>query len=122
MNKELIAVLVWGGVGVAAAFLGALAYSFGHIDSVTFQRVVFGANGLLMAWYGNRMPKVMVPRTRPATRVAGWSLVFVGLAQAMLWMFAPVPVAIIGGTCAVAMGVAMTLAYCFSFRENNALS
>ncbi len=114
--KELTAGFVWGIGGAAAALGASLAHKLGYIDGDTVTRVTFGVNGLLIAWYGNRMPKAMVPRTRPATRVAGWSLVLSGLVHAGLWAFAPIRVAALGGSGAVVAGVVVTLGYCLSLR------
>lgn len=118
MNKELIAGLAWGG-GIIALALGAtLARELGYIDGDTVTRVVIGINGLMIAWYGNRMPKAFVPSAgaRQVTRVGGWSMVLSGLVYAGLWAFAPIPVAIIGGCGAVVAGIAVTLGYCLSLR------
>jgi hypothetical protein len=73
----------------------------------------------MIAWYGNRMPKTVVPsaQARQARRVAAWSLVLSGLIYAGLWAFAPIPVAISGGTGAIVAGGAVTLAYCLSLRS-----
>ncbi len=71
----------------------------GYIDRDTVIRVVTGMMGLWMAWYGNRMPKTMVPvpaSAGQARRVASWSLVLSGLVYAGLWAFAPIPVAVWG--------------------------
>ncbi len=98
MNKELIASLAWGG-GIIALALGAtFARQLGYIDGDTVTRVVIGANGLMVAWYGNRMPKAVVPSAcaRQAKRVGGWSMVLSGLVYAGLWAFAPIQVAMIG--------------------------
>ena len=75
-------------------------------------------NGLMIAWYGNRMPKTVVPSAcaRQARRVAAWAMVLSGLVYAGLWAFAPIPVAIWGGSGAVLAGVAVTLGYCLSLR------
>ncbi|MDB5705577.1 MAG: Ammonium transporter [Sphingomonas bacterium] len=116
MMKELTAALIWGGGGVAAALGATIAYKLGYIDIDTVTRVIAGVNGLLIAWYGNRMPKAMVPRTRQATRVAGWSMVLGGLVYAGLWAFAPIPVAIIGGCVTIVAEIAVTLGYCLSQR------
>ena len=99
MNKELIGGLAWGG-GIIALALGAtFARQLGYIDGDTVTRVVIGMNGLMIAWYGNRMPKAVVPSAyaRQATRVGGWSMVLSGLVYAGLWAFAPIPVAIAAG-------------------------
>ena len=118
MNKELIASLAWGG-GILALALGAsFARQRGYVDSDTVTRVVIGMNGLMIAWFGNRMPKAFVPSAgaRQAMRVGGWSMVLSGLVYAGLWAFAPIPVAIIGGCGAVVTGIAVTLGYCLSLR------
>ena len=56
-------------------------------------------------------------KARQARRVAAWSLVLSGLIYGGLWAFAPIPVAISGGTGAIVAGVAVTLAYCLSLRS-----
>ena len=101
---------------------GALLVSarkLGYIDSDTVTRVVFATNGLMIAWYGNRIPKSIVPsaQAREAQRVAGWSMVLSGLTYAGLWAFAPIVVAEIAGIGAVFAGVAATLGYCLSRRS-----
>ena len=119
MNKELIGAIGWG-VGIIVVALGAtLARELGYVDGDTVTRVVIGMNGLWMVWYGNRMPKAMVPSAsaRHATRVASWAMVLSGLVYAGLWAFAPIPVAIAGGCGAVLAGISVTLGYCLSLRS-----
>jgi hypothetical protein len=118
LKKELIAALVWGG-GLCAVTLGAVfARKLGYVDSDTVLRLVIGANGLMIAWYGNRIPKTVAPsaQARRAQRVAGWSMVLSGLAYAGLWAFAPIPTAEAAGTAAVVAGVAVTFGYCLTLR------
>jgi hypothetical protein len=66
MNKEIKAALAWGGSVLVVALC---------IDGDTVDRVVFGTNGLMIAWYGNRIPKSIAPsaQARRAQRVAGWT-------------------------------------------------
>ncbi len=119
MKKELIGALVWAGVIGALALGSTFAHKLGYIDRDTVIRLCTGVTGLWMAWYGNRMPKTLVPvpaGAGQARRVASWSLVLSGLVYAGLWAFAPIPVAITGGCGAVLAGVAVTLAYCLSLR------
>jgi hypothetical protein len=118
MNKDVIAWLAWGG-GILAVALGATyARQLGYLDGDTVTRVVIGMNGLMIAWFGNRMPKAFVPSAgaRQAMRVGGWSMVLSGLVYAGLWAFAPIPVAVVGGCGAVVAGIAVTLGYCLSLR------
>ena len=119
MNKDLIGSFAWG-FGIVVLALGAtLARKLGYIDGDTVTRLVIGANGLMIAWFGNRMPKTFVPDAwaRQARRVAAWSLVLSGLVYAGLWAFAPIPVAVAGGSGAVLAGIAVTLGYCLSLRS-----
>ena len=60
--------LAWAG-GIIALALGAtFARKLGYIDGDTVTRVVIGLTGLLMAWYGNRIPKAVVPNARSTAR------------------------------------------------------
>ena len=118
MNKDLIGSLTWG-VGILVLALGAtLARKLGYMDGDTVTRLVIGANGLMIAWFGNRLPKAFVPSAcaRQARRVAGWSLFLSGLVYAGLFAFAPMPVAVAGGAGAVLAGIAMTVGYCLALR------
>jgi hypothetical protein len=118
MNKELIGSLAWG-IGILVLALGAtFARKLGYVDGDTVTRLVIGANGLMIAWFGNRMPKAFVPFVwaRQVRRVGGWSLVLSGLVYAGLWAFAPIPVAIAGGCAAILAGIGVTLGYCLSLR------
>ncbi len=75
--------MAWGG-GIIAVALGAtLARQLDYIDADTVTRVI-ALNGLMVAWYGNRMPKSFVPdaQARRIARVGGWSMVLSGLAYA----------------------------------------
>ncbi len=117
--KELALGLAWGG-GIVALALGAtLARKLGYVDGDTVTRLVIGMNGLMIAWYGNRMPKALAPsvRARQIARVAGWSFVLSGLAYAGFWAFAPIQVAVIGGCAVVGAGMLVTLGYCLSIRS-----
>lgn len=120
MKKELIGSLVWGAGMIAVAFGASFARKLGYIDQDTARRVVTCVIGLWMAWYGNRMPKALVPSAcaRQARRVGGWTMVLSGLVYAGLWAFAPIPVATTAGTGAVLAGMAVTLGYCLSLRSN----
>ena len=116
MNKELITGLVWGGSIVALAIGATLARKLGYVEADTVTRVVFGTIGLMVAGFGNRIPKAFVAsaQARRAKRVAGWSMVLSGVMYAGMWIFAPIPVASWGGFCAVLAGIAVTMGYCLS--------
>jgi hypothetical protein len=118
MNKQMVTDLAWG-VGIAVvALVASWARKLGYVDGDTVMRVVIGLSGLMIASFGNRMPKTFVPssQARQARRVAAWSLVLSGLVYAGLWAFAPIPIAIAGGCGAVLLGIAVTIGYCVSLR------
>lgn len=119
MSKDLIQDIA-SGVGIVVLALGAsFARQQGYIDNDTTIRIVLGAIGLQIAWFGNRMPKRIAPSAKAAQvqRVGGWSLALSGLVYAGLWAFAPIPVALIGGCGAVIVGIAVTFGYCLSVRD-----
>ena len=119
MNRDLVGSFAWG-FGIVALALGATyARRMGYIESDTVTRLVIGANGLMIAWFGNRMPKAFVPSAwaRSVRRVGGWSLALSGLVYAGLWAFAPINVAVAVGCGAVATGIAVTLGYSLMLRQ-----
>ncbi len=111
--------LAWGGGIVALGLAGTLARQMDLVEQDTLVRLVMGAIGLMVADFGNRAPKALAPSAAAAklTRVAGWAFALSGLVYAALWAFAPVQVAITAGTGAVALGVAVTLAYSLRLRR-----
>jgi len=114
MKTSLIKDFSWG-IGIVVLALAATgARKLGYIDEDTVTRLVLGATGLMVAWFGNRIPKTIAPgpRARQAQRVAGWSMALSGLVYAGLWAFAPMQVALIAGSGAVLLGIAVSFAYC----------
>jgi len=118
MNKEIAGSLAWAGGLIALALAASFARQQGYIDGDMVNRIVMGATGLMIAWFGNRMPKAIAPSAsaRQVARVGGWSLALSGLVYAGLWAFAPFEVALIGGCGAIIAGMAVTLGYCLSLR------
>ena len=118
MNKELVSDLAWGVGIVVLALASTYARKLGYIEAETVTRIVMCAIGLMVAWFGNRMPKRFVPHTlaRQANRVGGWSMALSGLIYAALWVFAPTQVAVTGGSAAVILGILITIGYCLSLR------
>lgn len=118
--REMIDGLIWGGSVVVVALAASLARKMGYMDDETVKRLVIGMTGLMIAWYGNRMPKTFVPSSwgRQARRIAAWSLVLSGLVYAGIWAFAPIWVAVWLGSGAVLVGILVKFVYCFSTRES----
>jgi hypothetical protein len=120
MKNEILVGLAWAGGILLLTFGATLAAHRGYIEDDTMLRVT-AMNGLVIAYYGNRAPKVIAPtaHARQVTRVAGWAFVLGGLLYAALWAFAPLPVATTVGTGAVAAGVIVTLGYCSWLRAQS---
>jgi hypothetical protein len=116
MRTELIGALAWAGIMFVLAVGATFANRLGYISHDTVVRVVTGAIGLWLAWYGNRLPKTFVRSVqgRRAQRVSAWSMVLSGILYAGIWAFAPMPVAVWVGTGVVLGGIAATLGYCLS--------
>ncbi|QIK97161.1 SdpI family protein [Sphingomonas sp. HDW15A] len=103
-----------------AVALGATASREAElIDGDTATRIVLAVTGLMVAWYGNRMPKTFTPSAsaRRANRVGGWSMALSGLLYAGLWALAPFDVALWVGCGAIFAGIMVTAGYCFSLRS-----
>ncbi|WP_298159157.1 ammonium transporter [Brevundimonas sp.] len=120
MTKDLINSLAWGGGIVALALAAALARNLGYIDQETTMRIVLGATGLMVASFGDRIPKTFAPSAgaRKAQRVAAWSMVLSGLVYAGAFILAPTMMtAMVIGCGAVILGLAVTFGYCLSLRN-----
>ena len=119
MKKDLIEGLAWAGGLIALALCTTQARKLGYVDGDTVTRVVIAMNGLMIAWYGNRMPKRFFPSelARKVSRLGGWSVTISGLIHVALWALAPIPVAVAVGSAAVLTGVAVPFFYCLSQRN-----
>lgn len=118
MNSETKVSLAWG-VGIVVLALGlSSARSAGVVDHDTVTRIVLGATGLMVAWFGNMMPKRFVPSelARKVHRVGGWSMAVSGLIYAAAFAILPIQTAVFVGGGAVVAGLAITLGYCQSLR------
>lgn len=116
---EVLGSFAWGGGIVVVALCMTLARKLGYADSDTVTRVVIAMNGLMIAWWGNRMPKRFFPEAlaRKVSRLGGWSLTISGLIHVLLWAFAPMPVAVAAGSAVVLAGAAVPLVYCLWQRS-----
>ena len=119
MNKQVMHDLAWGAGILVVALVATQARQRGLMEPETVTRLVIGLTGLMVASFGNRLPKAFVPQAaaRAARLVAGWSLVLSGLVYAALWAFAPMPWAVAGGCAAILGGMAVTAGYCLKLRS-----
>ena len=120
MKKDLINSFAWGAGIVVLALACSLARILGYIDQETSLRIVLGATGLMIASFGDRIPKKFAPGAgaRKAQRVTAWSMVLSGLVYAGAFVLAPtMAMAMVIGCGAVILGLAVTLGYCLSLRN-----
>ena len=120
MNKDVIQSLAWGGGIVALALACSLARSLGYLEQETTLRIVLGATGLMIASFGDRIPKKFAPGAcaRKAQRVTAWSMVLSGLVYAAAFVLAPTMMtAMVIGCGAILIGMAVTFGYCLSLRD-----
>ena len=118
MNADVLKSLAIAAGLIGVALAATFARQQGLIDPETVQRIVMGAIGLMVVWYGNRAPKTFTPsvHAQRVHRFTGWSMVLSGLVYAGTWAFAPTQVALTVGTGAVALGLIATLGYCLWLR------
>ena len=123
MTRDLTNSLAWGGGIVVLALACSLARSLGYVDQETTLRIVLGATGLMIAAFGNRIPKRFAPSNgaRKAQRVTAWSMVLSGLVYAGAFVLAPtMMLAIAIGCGAILLGMAVAFGYCLSLRDRTA--
>jgi hypothetical protein len=115
MNKDVINSLAWGGGILVLALCASLGRRLGYIDHETTLRLVLGATGLMIAAFGDRIPKTFAASAgaRKAQRVSAWAMVLSGLVYALAFAFTPtIMTAVVIGCGAVITGMAVTLGYC----------
>jgi hypothetical protein len=119
MKKDLVHSLGWGVGIILLALAASWARRSGMVDDEATKRIVLCATGLMVAAFGNRMPKAFATTAtaQQVQRVGGWSLAISGLVYAGLWAFAPFDVAIWGGCAAIIIGILVTAVYCWRARS-----
>lgn len=105
-------------VSLAAAW-GVMTGALGHDAPV---RVMMVFNALLLAYYGNAIPKAVLrtPVARTARRFAGWVFVLGGLISAALWAFAPLDIATPAALTVTAASAILAIGYCRLTRSKPA--
>ncbi len=112
MKNDFLTGLAWAAAMIGTALAASYARAQGYVGEDTVLRVV-AMNGLMIAFYGNRMPKMLVPNAcaRQVLRVGGWAMVLGGIVYAGMFAFAPIPLAIPVGVTALTASIAVTVGY-----------
>lgn len=118
-RRVTFSVAVAAGILLLAAALKGLEVAE-TIGPEMAKRVMQFIFGLMLAVYGNYMPKgyaascttdCKINRTQSVLRVAGWAMTLAGLVHAGLWAFAPIPLANSAASAVVAIAVVITIGY-----------
>ena len=114
------------GIVATAMILVSLAAAWGVMTGALGPdapvRVMMVFNALLMAYYGNAIPKAVLrtPVARTARRFAGWVFVLGGLISAALWAFVPLDIATPIALAVTAGSAILAIGYCRLTRANAA--
>lgn len=100
---------------MALSLLLAWAGRAGLVAGDLPTRAVMAFSSLVIAFYGNAIPKRLMrsERALAARRLSGWVMVLAGLGSAAAWILAPVPVALplsmslIGGAVVLVLGTCL---------------
>ena len=117
--NRLTPYILSAGLLVAVAEISRYAEHNHLVGPHIAQRATLATGGLVLAFYGNAIPKSFgawrnpekAKRAQSAMRVGGWSFVLAGLAYAGLWAFAPLATADLVSTVVVASATILTLGY-----------
>jgi hypothetical protein len=104
--------LAFGLLTVAAGL--AYARRMGLVGIDIPARGTMIASGMLVAIYGNAIPKIITvtsPDARAVQRFAGWAFVLSGLAYAAIWALAPLDISPIASMIVVAGAMLGVFAY-----------
>jgi hypothetical protein len=115
--------LAFGLLTVAAGL--TYARRMGWVDIDIPARGTMIASGMLVAIYGNAIPKVIKttsPGARSVQRFAGWAFVLSGLAYAAIWLLAPLDMAPDASMIAVGSALVAVIAYGLWMRSRLAKS
>lgn len=107
--------LVMIALSAALAFAGRAHLIDGDLPT----RISMALSGLIIAFYGNAIPKALLrsARSRSARRFAGWAFTLSGLITTALWALAPVDTALTLTLVVVGAAVVLAFAVCILSRD-----
>lgn len=107
---------------IAVSLAVAWGVMAGHLGADVPTRVMMAVNSLLLAYYGNAIPKAVLRSagSRASRRFAGWVFVLAGLSSAALWAFAPFDIAAGAAMTVTAGAVILAFGYCLVSRQKSA--
>ena len=109
---------------IAVSIAAAWGVMTGALGPDTPVRVMMVFNALILAYYGNAIPKAVLrtPVARSGRRFAGRAFVLGGLISAALWAFAPLDIATPIALAVTAGSAILAIGYCRLNRAKTAAS
>src|ERR1700689_2956486 len=120
MTNRIPSSLALAGMLIAVSAGLAYVHRLGVVGSETPARVTMVLTGILLAVYGNVIPKSLSrlsAKGESLQRVTGWATVLSGIGYAAIWAFAPIETAAAASMLAVAIGFVVVLSYCAWLRS-----
>ena len=124
-QKELVRGVVVAGLLIAAALAAVGARRAGLIADTDPARISGILAGLVLAFYGNFIPRRLVryepdsvrpARQQAALRFSGWAFVLAGLANALVWAFAPSTAMALWSMVPIVAAIALVTLRCLRLR------
>jgi hypothetical protein len=114
--------LALGALIIAASLGNVVAQKTGLISPDGGTRGSMVIFSLIIAYYGNVIPKVIVrsERALAARRFAGWAFAMSGLASAALWIAAPRDIATTASIALIGSAIVLVFGYCLISRRRAA--
>lgn len=99
---------------IAVSLAVAWGVMAGQLGADVPTRAMMAINSLLLAYYGNAIPKAVLrsAASRAGRRFAGWVFVIAGLTSAALWTLAPLDIAASAAITIIAGAVVLAFGYC----------
>jgi len=119
-SKPITSSLALAGLLIAVSIGLAYLRRLGVVGAETPARVAMVLTGVLLAVYGNVIPKSVSrssAKGESLERVTGWATVLAGIAYAAIWAFAPIEIAAVASMGAVLVGFVCVVGYCLWLRS-----
>jgi hypothetical protein len=118
-NGKLVTAIAIASTLIAVTLGLNWAEAEGLVGADMSVRTVIVLAGLVLAWYGNEVPKAIVhsERARTAKRFSGWVFTLAGLGSAAGGALLPVDLAITAELAVVGGGLLLVVLYCLTTRQ-----
>jgi hypothetical protein len=118
-NGKLVTAIAIASTLIAVTLGMNWAEAEGLVGGDMAVRTVIVLAGLVIAWYGNEVPKAIVrsERARTAKRFSGWVFTLAGLGSAAGGVLLPIDMAVTAELVVVGGGLLLVVFYCLATRQ-----